>query len=245
MRQTRGFTLLELVVILAVIAILAAAVVPTFVQQIAGTRVQATQDEARVLYEAMVGTTDGGTQFAFVGDIGRLPNTFQELVVKGGLPSYSTATVRNVGMGWRGPYVNTGTSASDYLNDSFERAYTGASTGQVKSAGPDGVAGNADDIVYPPSAPIVTWSLAVTLKQLQGQKVIVDPDNCRVDVYYASNGVETVVSDAAAPFTFANIPMGLRAVRVVRTTNPNAGDIVSQDTVVVRANSTAAAELWF
>ncbi len=231
--------------ILAVIAILAAAIAPSFVQQIAGTRVEATQDEARVLHEAMVPPTSSGTQFGFVGDIGRLPNTFQELVAPGGLPSYTTATIRNVGMGWRGPYVNTGTSATDYLTDSFGRAYTGASTGQVRSAGPDGVANNADDIVYPPAAPTVTGSLTVTVKELVGQKVNVDPANYRVDVYYASNGAQTVVSDAAAPFTFANLPMGFHAVRVVKTANPGSGNIVSQDTVVVRAGSTAVAELWF
>lgn len=245
LRGLRGFTLLELVVIIAVMAILAAAVVPSFVQEIGESRVEATQAEARVLHEAMVPPTTAETQFGFVGDIGRLPNTFQELAQPGGLPSYTTNTVRNVGMGWRGPYVNTGTSATDYLNDAFGRAYTGASTGQVRSAGPDGVANNADDVVYPPSASVVTGSLTVTLKWLQGQKVTVDPADYRVDVYYAVNGAETVVSDATAPFTFANIPMGLHAVRVVKTNNPGMGNIVAQDTVIVRPNGTAAAELWF
>ena len=245
MRRTHGFTLLELIVILGVITILAAAVVPAVVQQVAGDRVEDTREEVQLLYEAMVGPMDGSTQFSFVGDIGRLPNTFQELTQKGGLPDYTTATPRNVGMGWRGPYVNIGTSATDYLTDGFGRAYTGASTGQVRSAGPDGVANNADDIVYPPSAPTVTGSLTVTVKWLQGQKITVDPADYRVDVYYAVNGAQAVVSDAAAPFTFANLPMGLHAVYVVKTTNPGSGTIVSQDTVIVRPNSTAAVELWF
>jgi type II secretory pathway pseudopilin PulG len=232
-------------VILAVIAILAAAIAPSMMQQIGGTRVEATQDEARVLHEAMVGPPSGGTQFAFVGDIGRLPNTFQELVQPGGLPAHTTATVRSVGMGWRGPYVNTGTSANDYLTDGFGRAYTGAATGQVRSAGPDGIAGNADDIVYPPATPTVTGALNVTVKTIQGQKTIVDPVNYRVDLYYATNGAQTSVSDNAGPFTFANVPLGLHAVRVVKTNNPGAGTVVAEDTVVVRPGSTTAAELWF
>jgi prepilin-type N-terminal cleavage/methylation domain-containing protein len=240
-----GFTLLEVVVVLSVLAILAAAAAPSLVQRIADTRVEATRDEARVLHEAMVPPVSSGTQFGFVGDIGRLPNSYQELVQRGSLPSYTTSTVRSVGMGWRGPYVNTGTSATDYLTDAFGRAYTGASTGQVRSAGPDGVASNADDIVYPPSAPAVTGSLNVTVKTISGGKTVVDPNNYRVDVYYPNNGVETVVSDTTAPFTFANIPMGLHAVRVVKTNNPNQGSIVAQDTIVIRPGSTAAAELWF
>jgi hypothetical protein len=62
---------------------------------------------------------------------------------------------------------------------------------------------------------------------------------------YASGGAEALLSDTAAPFSFSNVPMGLHAVRVVKTSNPNAGSVVSQDTVVVRPTSTAAAELWF
>ena len=72
---------------------------------------------------------------------------------RGSLPAYTIDTTRGIGMGWRGPYVNIGASPNDYLPDAFGRAYTGASSGQVRSAGPDGVVNTADDIVYPPAAP--------------------------------------------------------------------------------------------
>jgi general secretion pathway protein G len=245
LRDRRGFTLLEVVVVLSVLAILAAVVTPSFVQEIGQTRIDATREETRVLHEAMVGPSTGETRFGFVGDIGRLPNSFQELAQQSGLPAYTTSTVRSVGMGWRGPYVNTGTSATDYLNDSFGRAYTGAPSGQVRSAGPDGVANNADDIVYPPLAPTVVGSVTVTVKRIQGGKTIVDPAGYRVDLYYASNGAQSSVSDTSAPFTFANVPIGLHAVRVVKTSNPKAGSIVGEDTIVVRAVSTTAIEIWF
>ncbi|MBI2187938.1 MAG: prepilin-type N-terminal cleavage/methylation domain-containing protein [Acidobacteria bacterium] len=241
----RGFTLIELLVILGVLAVLAAAVAPAFVQQIGESRIQATQDEARVLYESMVGPSSGETRFGFVGDIGRLPTSFQELAQQGSLPSYTTATERSIGMGWRGPYVNVGTSATDYLNDGFGRPYTGASSGQVRSAGTDGVVNTADDIVYPPAAPTITGSIIVTVKTTQGQKTIVDPVGYHVDVYYAADGSQTSVSASTAPFSFSNIPMGLHAVRVVKTSNPGAGNVVAQDTVIVRPGGTAAVELWF
>lgn len=243
--RSRGFTLLELVVIVVVIGVLAAAVAPTFLQQILDRRVEATREEARVLYEAMVGPSTGETRFGFVGDIGRLPSSFQELVQASGLPPYTTNTVRSVGMGWRGPYVNVGTSSGDYLNDAFGRPYTGASSGQVQSAGPDGTPNNADDIVYPPSAPAVTGEANITVKTTQGSRTLVDPANYQVDLYYASDGQERVVSQATGPFVFQNVPIGLHAVRIVKLTNPGAGSIVGQDTIVVRAGSTTAVEIWF
>jgi hypothetical protein len=115
----------------------------------------------------------------------------------------------------------------------------------VRSAGPDGIANNADDIVYPPSVPTITATVTVTVRQMVGAKVFVDPAGYRVDLYYTDGGGEASVSDAAGPFTFSNIPMGLHAVQVVKTSAPGAGSIVAQDTIVVRPNGTTAAELWF
>lgn len=240
-----GFTLLELVVIIAVIGILAAAATPSVVGQIMESRISATRAEAQALYDSMVGAPNSeGTRFGFVGDIGRLPNSLQELAAPGGLPSYATGNVRSIGMGWRGPYVNSGSSADDYQKDAFGRTYV-VNSGQVRSYGPDGIANNGDDIVYPPAVPAVTGSVAITVKTITGGKTVVDPAGYRVDLYYASAGAQTSVSDTAMPFVFTGVPMGLHALRVVKTNNPNAGAIMVEDTVVVRPGTTNAVELWF
>jgi prepilin-type N-terminal cleavage/methylation domain-containing protein len=243
--RNRGFTLLELVVIIAVLGILAAAVAPTVMNEIMDTRVAATRSEAEGLHEAMVGApASDGTRFGFVGDIGRLPNTLAELATQSGLPSYSTSNNRSIGMGWRGPYINSGTSATDYQRDAFGRLFM-LNSGQVRSYGPDGIANNTDDIVYPPSAPIVTGTVAITVKTISGGKTVVDPSGYRVDLYYANDGSEAVVTDAAGEFTFSNVPMGLHGIRVVKTSNPFVGSVMAEDTIVVRPGTTNAAELWF
>jgi prepilin-type N-terminal cleavage/methylation domain-containing protein len=239
-----GFTLLELVVVIAVIGILVAAVTPSVVQQIMDSRIAETRLEAQSLYEGMVGKPAEG-RFGFVGDLGRLPTSFTELAQPGSLPAFTTSTTRAVGMGWRGPYVNIGTTANDYLTDAFGRAYTGASSGQVRSAGPDGVAGNADDIIYPPAAPVIGGTVTATVKTISGGKTLVDQPGYRVDLFYANGGVETSLADTAAPFSFSNVPMGVHAIRVVQTVNPGAGTVVAQDTIVVRPSTTTAVELWF
>jgi general secretion pathway protein G len=242
--SSRGFTLLELIVVVAVIGILVAAIAPSMMQRVVDARVDETRDEARILHEAMVGKA-GESQFGFVGDIGRLPTSFQELAQAGALPGYTTSTFRSVGMGWRGPYVNTGVTANDYLTDAFGRPYSGATSGQVRSAGSDGVPGNADDIVYPPNTAAISGNVVVTVKTTTATKTVVDPTGYRVELFYPSGGAEASLSDTAAPFSFSGVPMGVHAVRVVKTSNPNAGSIVSQDTIVVRPASTTAAELWF
>jgi prepilin-type N-terminal cleavage/methylation domain-containing protein len=239
-----GFTLLELVVVIAVIGILVAAVTPSVVQRIMDGRIEETRAEALSLYDGMVGKP-AESRFGFVGDLGRLPTSFSELAQRGSLPVYTTSTTRGVGMGWRGPYVNIGTTANDYLTDAFGRAYTGVASGQVRSAGPDGVAGSADDILVPPAAPTIGGTVTATVKTITGGKTLVDPAGYRVDLFYANGGVESSLADTAAPFSFSNVPMGVHAIHVVKTVNPQAGTIVAQDTIVVRPSNTTAVELWF
>jgi type II secretory pathway pseudopilin PulG len=229
---------------MVVVGIMAAAIAPAVMQQMVDSRVEETRNEARALHEAMLGKA-GENRYGFVGDIGRLPNSFQELAQGSSLPPYTTNTFRSVGMGWRGPYINAGVTANDYLTDAFARPYTGAASGQVRSAGPDGVAGNADDIVFPPNAPVVSGHVVVTVKTIISNRTVVDPAGYRVELFYASSGAEASLSDTVGPYSFSNVPMGIHAVRVVKATNPNAGSVVSQDTIAVRAGSTSAAELWF
>jgi prepilin-type N-terminal cleavage/methylation domain-containing protein len=265
--QQSGFTLIELVVVLTVIGILTASVTPAVVQRIVDARMSATAAETQALHEAIVGVPTQ-SRFGFVGDMGRLPNSFQELVQRGSMPAYTINTTRSIGMGWRGPYVNIGTSQNDYLTDAFGRAYTGASSGQVRSAGADGVMNTADDMVYPPMAPLVAGNVTVTVKMLSGRRTVVDPSGCRVELFYASNGSENVVSDTSSPFTFTNVPMGVHAIRVTSCSASSSGsgsgnwpwwlllggggggttsdgEGGGQDTVVVHPGSTTAVELWF
>ncbi len=245
-RRDRGFTLVEVVIVLAVVAILAAAIMPALLQQAIERKVDATRGEMRLLHEAIAGRSDVPGSFGFVGDMGRLPVTFDELLrPQPGTPLFTTNTFRNVGMGWKGPYVNAGDSRNDALFDAFNRPYEGASTGQVRSAGPDGIAGNADDLLYPPNPAVVRGRVIVTLKRMAAEDIsyTVDPPGYEVRLYYSDGGRERFLADNIAPFVFEHIPQGIHAVQVVRLKDAQA---VVQDTVqTFGAGATRLLELVF
>jgi hypothetical protein len=170
--------------------------------------------------------------------MGRWPITFEELIRPApGTPLFTTATFRNVGMGWKGPYINAGTSGDDVLTDAFGRPYQGAAAGQVRSAGPDGLFDSADDIVYPPAPPSPGGRLMVTVKRMEAEDdgYTLDPAGYTVRLYYSSNGQEAFLDDPVAPFVFENVPQGIHAIVVLRMKN-NPPLPVAQDTIQVFGN---------
>ena len=80
-----------------------------------------------------------------------------------------------------------------------------------------------DDIVYPPAAPAVTGNVTVTVKTITGGRTRVDPAGYRVDLLYAANGSEDDVSDTTGAVQLRNVPIGIHAMRVVKTSQPQCG----------------------
>ncbi len=243
-RPAAGFTLIEIVVIIAVLTILATAITPAILQQVVDTKIESTRKEARALHEALVGRPDAST-FGFVGDMGRLPLNADELLrpLRTTLP-YTTLTTRGVGMGWKGPYVNVGDAKDDFLTDAFGRPYSGFDTGQIRSAGPDGVMGNEDDIVYPPNPPAYLGRVIVTVKRMAAEDIsyTLDPPGYEVRLFFSNGGQEAMLADNIAPFIFENIPQGIHAIQVCRLKKDQ---IVVQDTIQVHGGATKLVELIF
>jgi general secretion pathway protein G len=128
----RGFTLVELLLVLVILGILAAIVVPKF-----GGRTE----QARITAAVTQISTFGTALNAFEVDTGSYPrgqDGLRQLLVA---PPDVT--------GWRGPYL-----MSDIPLDPWGRAYLYEFPGRVNttgydivSMGPDGQAGTADDVV--------------------------------------------------------------------------------------------------
>jgi prepilin-type N-terminal cleavage/methylation domain-containing protein len=119
MSDRRGFTLLELVIVVALLAAVAVAAVAVMDQVDDQSRFELTRARAQQVRDAVVGP---GGQLngspvvqGFVADMGRLPASLDELVEPGSQPPFSSSVSlfsspaavwsSSFGAGWRGPYV--------------------------------------------------------------------------------------------------------------------------------------------
>ena len=92
----KGFTLIEVIVILAVIAILAAMAIPTAFRLFLVTASSSTSTEMQKIKYAMVGNPDLiaydlRSDFGYLGDVGCLPSSLQDLITTpASVPVYTT-----------------------------------------------------------------------------------------------------------------------------------------------------------
>ena len=111
-RRDAGFTMGEMVIVIAIIAILAALLAPLAVNRITQARYDSCRDELKLIKQAAIGDPsliEGGSRasFGFVGDLGSLPANLDELVNRDLVrPVYQQWGTTAMFYGWRGPYIS-------------------------------------------------------------------------------------------------------------------------------------------
>lgn len=211
----QGFSLLEMTLLIAALVIIAAALTPALLRTIHDQRQRAARAEMETLHRAIVGNDTDGT-YGFVGDMGRVPFTLSELVRRDSQPLFALSEITGIGTGWNGPYVNIGTDAEDYGIDPWGLPYDVGvvGQGQIRSAGPNGLFDDGDDIVVPP-APVTAWgNLLVSVKGHEEDLVRTDPDGCIVTLHYSNSGTPATVVDESVPFSFTDVHRGPHAIDV-------------------------------
>lgn len=129
-RSEKGFSLIELIVVLVILGLLAAVVTPNIYKKLSKGKDQIAKIQITELEGAL-------NMFSL--DMGRFPETSEGL----------EALVRNTGNvdAWKGPYV-----AKELPKDPWGKSYAYRSPGmhgsefEIFSFGPDGAEGNEDDV---------------------------------------------------------------------------------------------------
>lgn len=154
--REKGFTLIEVMVVMAIISILAGMMMPAIWKYWESEEIATTRERMREIKKGLVGDKNlvqNGvrTQYGFVGDNGDLP--FQNLSASGGL-SYLVSRPTGGYPNWNGPYLSG--FGPDWNKDAWGKTFSYTLTkdaygryvsAELRSAGPDGIFGNTDDIV--------------------------------------------------------------------------------------------------
>jgi general secretion pathway protein G len=235
-RRTSGFSLVELLVVIALVAVMAGALAPLTVRQMTSVRRERALDQMRQIVRGLAGDTASG-QFGYVGDMGALPASLADLNSGAGKPAYGIVASDGVGYGWGGPYAPGVLAFTDPWSTPY--SYSSAQA-QVTSAGPDRTLGSADDLVHPPAPLATTGSLSVSVIGIpSGGGPPQTLNAARAEVWVASSvaGSRSEVRlSGSGPFTGSNLHLGHHAVRVVGRASYNGA--VAYDVATIHRGTT-------
>ncbi len=230
----RGFTLIEAIIVIAVISILAALIIPMMVNTVQQEKYKEAAADLEAIYKAIFG--DGESSFGYHGDMGCLPYSLTDLFQQGDQPAPSEYPLGSgVIIGWKGPYLSPKrVSTSGEILDPWGNPYLivrtdigdGFYTWQLVCTGPDGSLATAEDNLYYPEQPLrafywgsVDASLSrvfsVVNQVFLSSKVgeIENFVNTRYIVYYPLRGV--AVEDTAVPTSYYQTSYGGRQLNFV------------------------------
>ncbi len=226
----KGFTLIEIVVVLAVLAILAAFFVPQAYQIFARSQEKETILKLEKFKKAILGDptiimNEARTSFGYVGDMGVLPSKLEDLGKKRTQPDYTYNSTLRIGTGWNGPYIELGTSdhqsgltldkwGNALVYDTTQQAdpATGATiVGRIISPGPDKTLGTSDDIVM---NIFLSESFSKTVGFVKDASGNPFP-GVTVTMNYPQNGTlvkSSLTTDSSGYYSFDSVPYGNRSV---------------------------------
>ena len=139
---------MELVVVIALIGIITSIGVSVVIRTLEAQKADATLLEMQALKRAITGDPSivlngKRSEFGYYGDMGRMPVTLLNLLVKGSQPSLTNNSKYGITFGWGGPYLSKGfeDDPNSAFVDSWGNAYIYSDTKTV-NASADTIVGN-------------------------------------------------------------------------------------------------------
>ena len=227
MLNRKGFTLIEIIIVLGILAILMGIAVPVVYRQLASSAEQATKSEMENLKKALIGDPtkiQNGvrTDFGALGDWGGLLPSLEALV-EAQTPTWSYDKEKKVGAGWNGPYISETFSEerNEYKLDGWGNEYAYSTEdytnekgelvdGKIVSYGPDTAEGGGDDLTVEILKNETTAKVFGYVKGSEGKSIL-------VTIYFPQNGTlmqDTCRTDANGYFEFNSIPFGIRSITI-------------------------------
>ncbi len=230
--RRRGFTLLEAVVSLGVITIVAAGAASVLSQPLEADREDETIQKLVSLRNAIVGdsrivTKESRTDFGFVGSMGSLPVSLEDLWIRGAQPIFTFDTTLRMGSGWAGPYFSVlgvdeffDIALDAWGNTIVYEVATGvsASTGQTYRArlisyGADADVGGGDDLTVEIYETEVFATVAGYVRDASGNPLT----GVTAIINHPSSGspaTMTTQTDLTGAYSFSDVPFGNRSLEV-------------------------------
>lgn len=226
-----GFGLIAVIAILAMIGV-ASGIAVIFISQLRDVRRERLgMDELDILKQAITGNpaliiNEGRSDFGYVGHMGTIPSSIEDLFKRGSQPTYVFNTTKKVGAGWAGPYIapivienldalKKDAFGNDYVftNTEFTRGDGEKVSVRITSVGADETSSTSDDryVDIIKRELFSTVSGYVTDKAGNGQK------NVGVTLNLPQNGVlstANTTTDLTGRFAFNNVSFGLRSLSV-------------------------------
>ncbi|MEE9200442.1 MAG: hypothetical protein V3V45_03260 [Candidatus Brocadiales bacterium] len=231
-RYRNGFTLIDIVIILAVFGVLLGTMIPLSIKMVQKRRELQAMDELEKLRVAITGNAlivlnEARAKFGYLGDMGNLPPSLEDLYKKGSQPGHIFNATKKTCAGWNGPYIapeivehletlKTDAFGNDYVYSTtpFTDSTTGATVdGKITSKGRDGIADTSDDLSVDFFENQLKSKVYGIIKNEVGDGV----GGAAVSINYPSNGVltsEPTTTDRFGFYTFDDVPYGDRSVTI-------------------------------
>src|SRR3989338_398865 len=235
-----GFTFLTVIIVLAMLGIASGVAAIFGIQLLDVRRERQTHDALDDIKQAIIGNSrlivnDSRADFGYVGNMGSLPTTIENLYKKGSQPAFTFSSAKKVGAGWKGPYIapliieNFDSLKKDafgndyvYSTTQYTRADGEVVVAKITSKGEDGTEGNSDDRFVEVLKREVFGTLTGTVTSPVGTAV----ENASVKLNIPASGVLTTLStttDVNGNYSFSNAPFGVYSVEVEETVSTGGG----------------------